>query len=90
MLKIVVVEMDWSGAADRGDAVLRLEGQIIGPWVDELHRTCDRLLGGRALTLDLSHVSFVERRGIELLRELGDRGVPLIHCTPFVAEQLKA
>lgn len=84
MLKIVTVDPGTS------QAVLRLEGQLIGPWVDELGRTCDRLLDGRAVMLDLSGVSFVERRGVELLRALGARGVPLLHCSPFVAEQLKA
>ena len=85
MLKIVV-------ETDRrdGDAVLRLEGQIIGPSVYELYRASDRLIGGGALALDLSHVSFVERRGVELLRVLDRHGVQLLHCTPFIAEQLKA
>jgi hypothetical protein len=84
VLKIVTVDEEESRA------VLQLEGQVIGPWIDELGRTCDRLLTSRSLTLDLAHVSFVERRGVELLRGLSARGVPLLHCTPFVAEQLKA
>lgn len=83
VLKIVTIGPEADGA------VLQLEGQIIGPWVDELQRTCDRLLAARPITLDLTHVSFVERRGVELLRALGTRGVPLLHCSPFVAEQLK-
>jgi hypothetical protein len=84
VLKIVTVGPEASGA------VLPLEGRIIGPWIDELQRTCARLLGAGPIALDLSHVSFVERRGVELLRALGTRGVPLLHCSPFVAEQLKA
>jgi anti-anti-sigma regulatory factor len=72
-----------------GETVLHLEGQIIGPWVEELRRTCDGLMVNGAITLDLSHVSFVGRRGVELLRSLGTRGVPLLHCSAFVAEQLK-
>jgi anti-anti-sigma regulatory factor len=83
MLKIVAVD-----PAD-GAALLRLEGQIIGPWVDELERTCVAL-SNRALALDLTGVSFVERRGVQLLRSLDTRGVSLLHCTPFVAEQLRA
>jgi len=83
VLKIVTL------APAAGDAVLRLEGQIIGPWVDELRRTCDRLLSTTTVTLDLSDVSFVERRGVELLRTLGSRGVPLLHCSAFVTEQMK-
>lgn len=83
MLKIVLLEPTTNGA------LLHLEGQIIGPWVDELERTCDGLLATRPVTLDLTDVSFVERRGVHLLRGLGTRGVPLLHCSPFVAEQLK-
>jgi hypothetical protein len=83
VLKIVTIGSEVNGT------VLRLEGQIIGPWVDVLQRTCDRLLGASPLALDLSDVSFVERRGVELLRSLGTRGVPLLRCSPFVAEQLK-
>jgi anti-anti-sigma regulatory factor len=83
MLKIVPIEP----RADR--ATLRLEGQIIGPWVDELQHACEQMLAASPIVLDLSHVSFVERRGVELLRSLGRRGVRLLHCSPFVAEQLK-
>jgi hypothetical protein len=83
VLKIVTTE------PPAGGAVLHLEGQIIGPWVEELRRTCEDLLPNGSLALDLSHVSFVERRGVELLRALGTRGVPLRHCSAFVAEQLK-
>jgi anti-anti-sigma regulatory factor len=83
MLKIVPIESASDGV------VLRLEGQIVGPWVDELQRTCEQLLAAGSIVLDLSHVSFVERRGAELLRSLGRRGVPLLYCSPFVAEQLK-
>jgi hypothetical protein len=69
--------------------VLRLEGQLIGPWVDELRRTCDTLPHDRLL-LDLAGVSFVERRGVDLLQWLRRRGVQLQHCSTFVLEQLKA
>jgi len=71
VLKIVTIGPEANGT------VLQLEGQIIGPWVDELQHTCDRLLTVSPITLDLAHVSFVTR------------GVPLLHCSPFVAEQLR-
>ena len=38
MLKIVTIGPEANGA------VIQLEGQIIGPWVDELQRTCDLLV----------------------------------------------
>ena len=83
MLKIVTTE------PPAGGAVLHLEGQIIGPWVDELSRACNHRLEVGALALDLADVSFVERRGLKLLRALLTRGVPLLRCSAFVIEQLK-
>lgn len=70
--------------------ILRLEGCLIGPWVEELKRSCDaHVAGGTRLTLDLSNVSFVDRDGAELLRGLQEHHVVLLNCPPFVAEQLK-
>ena len=72
MLKIAIIET--SGQA----VTLRLEGRVIGPWVEELRRSCERALdrGGR-LTLDLAHVSFIDRDGIALFRDLGDHRVAM-------------
>lgn len=54
-------------------AKLKLEGKIVGPWVDEL-RTCwlslVPSLGSHELCLDLRGVSFVDEKGKELLREI--------------------
>ncbi|HEX2437556.1 MAG TPA: hypothetical protein VHT71_04540 [Methylomirabilota bacterium] len=83
MLKIVTTEKV-------GRTVLELEGQIRGPWIDELARTIGRRGSDGALALDLARVTFIERRGVELLRGLGSDGVALLNCTPFVAEQLRA
>jgi ABC-type transporter Mla MlaB component len=41
------------------------------------------------LSLELADISFADAAGIALLRELRNRGVGLIHTTPFLAEQLK-
>jgi anti-anti-sigma regulatory factor len=69
---------------------LTLEGRVIGPWVGEVRDACEQALAaGFGLTLDLSEVVFVDKRGLELLRALGQRGVRL-DCSAFVAEQLKA
>ncbi len=84
MLRIVSADGPGSGAT------LRLEGRVIGPWVDELRLSCRRVLvTGATLTLDLSEVAFVERDGLELLRSLVDNGVAVVNCPVFVHEQLK-
>lgn len=73
---------------------LRLEGQVRGPWVEELRRACDRFLAenghnGTPLVLDLAGVSFIDADGRALVRELTSRRVLVTNCSPFVAEQLK-
>lgn len=86
MLKIVLQRKPSDGAA-----TLSLEGQIVGPWVEELRRVCEELVAsGTRLSLDLCTVTFVSREGVRLLWALADRQVALLHCSGFVVEQLKA
>src|SRR5262249_40496962 len=69
---------------------LRLAGGVSGPWVEELRRWCEQVLAARSgLSLDLADVSFVDLDGVALCRSLSDRKVMFLHCSPFVAEQLK-
>jgi anti-anti-sigma regulatory factor len=85
VLRIVAIE------SGNEATLLRLEGRVIGPWVEELRRSCDGVLNtGARLTLDLSDVSFVDRGGVELFRSLSSRDVALLNHSRFVAEQLRA
>lgn len=71
-------------------AMLRLEGQVKGPWVEALRTSCEHMLArGKGLILDLSGVSFLDMEGVALCRHLRAQNVALVHCSPFVAEQLK-
>ena len=85
MLRITVVE------SSRIAVTLRVEGRITGPWVEELRTACKvhTFPGQVELSLELADISFADAAGIALLRELRNRGVGLIHTTPFLAEQLK-
>lgn len=85
MLRITLVES--SNEAVR----LRVEGRLIGQWVEELRKTCDlqALSGGIGLTVDLADVSFADAAGIELLKELNIRLVTLLSPSSLLAEQLK-
>jgi len=52
---------------------MRLEGKVVGPWVDECQRAWKAIeaeLGKRKLRLDLRGVLFVDERGTKLLREI--------------------
>jgi anti-anti-sigma regulatory factor len=69
---------------------LRLEGQLIGPWVKELERSCgEARTNGSPLVLDLAGVSFVDNDGLAFLQGLTDGAVTLVNPSHFVAEQLK-
>jgi ABC-type transporter Mla MlaB component len=69
---------------------LRLEGKLLGPWVQELARSCDELPCPRdCVRLDLSAVTFVDAPGLTLLRDLLGRGVTLAACSGLVAELLR-
>lgn len=75
--------------------LLRLDGQVTGPWVEELRRVCAEWLGNNGhnethLILDLAGVSFLDAAGVALLRELAAaRRVAWTNSSPFIAEQLK-
>jgi anti-anti-sigma regulatory factor len=76
---------------NNGTTTLELAGRVVGPWVDELSRSCESVLAiGGTLSVDLGQVSFVDRDGVEFLKRLRARNVTLVNCTPFVAEQLKS
>ncbi|HYV42375.1 MAG TPA: hypothetical protein VEO02_11355 [Thermoanaerobaculia bacterium] len=67
----------------------KLEGRLVGPWVGELRQLAEAALaetGG--LTLDVSEVSFVDRQGEDLLRELIARRVRLERPSGFLRELL--
>jgi ABC-type transporter Mla MlaB component len=69
---------------------LRLEGRLVGPWVDELQRTCESLVErGDQVSLDLSGVSFADPDGIALVRALRRDRVAIVNCTPFLALQIE-
>jgi hypothetical protein len=68
----------------------KLEGRIIGPWVEELRRICEPLLAEeRSVKLDLAEVSFADNDGVATLNSFKSRGAVLENCSPFVEEQLK-
>jgi ABC-type transporter Mla MlaB component len=84
MLRISEVSQKGEGTA------LRLEGELMGPWVGEVKKACEPYLGkNNRLTLDLADVSLVDRAGIALLKELKRAEVRLVNGSPFLTEQLK-
>jgi hypothetical protein len=72
-----------------------LEGRLVGPWVGEL-RTCwkkrHRSQNGRACTVDLSGITFIDKGGQRLLRTMSKEDTQFI-CSgmyiKYVLDQLK-
>jgi anti-anti-sigma regulatory factor len=60
--------------------VLRLEGQLIGPWVEDVEqcwRNVFATLGERSVQVDLSSVNFMDAAGGALLNRMHDAGFRL-------------
>jgi len=68
---------------------LKLEGRLLGPWVQEFETACAGA-GPQSfrLRLDLASVSFVDAAGVDCLQELIRGGVPVVACSAFVASLL--
>ena len=70
--------------------ILVLEGQIVAEWVGLLEEECLALLQtDQKVLLDLSMVSYVDRRAARLLRDLAGGSVTLINCPPLVADLIR-
>jgi hypothetical protein len=75
---------------------MRLEGKVIGPWVEECHRAWESIradLGSKQLRLDLRGVTFVDGRGTEMLREIQQASSAEVLAdsplTKYFAEQIR-
>ena len=77
--------------AERSDSnrTLKLEGKILGPWVDELGRACEVSgLPQYCLRLDLAAVTFVDSIGLKLLDDLLRQGATIVGCSDFISDLL--
>ena len=85
MLRITVVESSASAVT------LRVEGQIAGPWVEELRTTCNVHTAPHQvqLHLELEDASFADAAGVACIKELREHGVRLLRVSPFLTELFK-
>ena len=76
---------------DSGQAIqFQLEGNLAGPWVEELRSLADQALSQKkAVSLDLEGVRFVDVQGVALLREFSQRRISQVNCSQFVIQQMK-
>ena len=72
---------------------MKLEGKLSGPWVQELRqcwRTASSTTAGRAISVDLGDVDFVDADGQTLLADMREQGVRLDAATPLIQALLDA
>ncbi len=70
--------------------ILKLEGKLQGPWVDEAHDAYALSAAQASRTcLDLSGLTFADGEGAALLRELIRSGAQVVGCSSYIAELLQ-
>jgi anti-anti-sigma regulatory factor len=69
---------------------VKLEGEILAPWVDAVRDACAKLgRVSRRLRLDLAAVTYADTAGVQLLRELAGQGVEIAACSSFLRALLQ-
>jgi anti-anti-sigma regulatory factor len=67
---------------------LIVEGQLSGPAVEELRKSCDGSRGG-GVVVDVSGVVFADSLAASLLKELSTAGFVIQGCSDFIKELLR-
>jgi hypothetical protein len=71
-------------------ATLKLEGQLSGPWVEELRRCWASLAQQRVpVKINLREVTFMDRPGRDLLLRMEHQGTPLLDGSEFLRDLLQ-
>lgn len=72
-----------------GEITLRIEGRLVTDWVLELERVCRLALQSGALVLlDFADVRFVDRAGVQMLRNVVSERLRIVNCPPLVGALL--
>ena len=69
------------------DVTIKLEGEIVGAWVDAVRDAC-ATRSPWPRRLDLAAVTYVDAAGVQLLRELMAESIQIAACSSFVRELL--
>ena len=69
--------------------LLKLEGKLLEPWVEELKQACSGLLATHTtLKLDLAALVFADASGAKALLDLIDAGASVTACSGYLAALL--
>ena len=72
--------------------LLKLEGSVKGPWVDELRKAwleSAKMAGGEPMSIDLGAVSFIDATGRDLILRMQREGVALKGASGFLRQVLE-
>ena len=75
----------------KGSPALKLEGNLGGPWVDELlncWKDAAARAHGKTIQIDMRGVSYVDQRGRNLLLRMEREGAALVECSDFIERLL--
>jgi hypothetical protein len=85
-----MLRLTWIADTDQTQTI-KLEGKLLGPWVDEVSKACTaRTDPSSRINLDLSALVFVDAAGERLLRDLNAQGIEIVACSSYVAELLRS
>jgi len=73
------------------ETTLHVEGRIVSEWVAVLEQECGQARREtRRVQLDLAAVTFVDARGVKVLRRIATDGVVIVNCREFIDALLKS
>jgi len=64
-----------------------LQGRLVAPWVDELKtswKSACRTIQGRRCIVNLDEVTFIDKRGEQMLRSMSSRGAQFVASDVYV------
>ncbi|MDA2911049.1 STAS domain-containing protein [Nitrospiraceae bacterium AH_259_D15_M11_P09] len=83
MLRITKIEEDGSSV------ILKVEGRIMSEGVDVLKLECLKWLDqNEKVQLECSAVSYIDGRGVEMLKSMARNNVRIVRCQAFIHDLL--
>jgi anti-anti-sigma regulatory factor len=81
-----ITRVEDSGA---GLVTLRVEGRVVAEAVGVLERECRRSIEGLSrVRVDFAGVSFIDGRGVDMLRRISGEWLRVVNCSVFVEHLL--
>jgi anti-anti-sigma regulatory factor len=71
---------------DNKAVILRLDGKVVGEWVSDLQMLClhYRDEEDKNVVLDFSGVTFIDKKGVDMLWKLKDDRIKMVNCSSFI------